>query len=167
MSRIRFPLAGLVALALAMTPGLADARAGGGSSFGSRGSMTYSAPPSTRTAPYLAAPMQRSMTPQSQPSPAFGGSPAYQGSQRSGFMSGLMGGLIGAGIGGMLFGHGFMGGGMGGFGFIGLLLQILLLVVVVRFVFRLITNGRRPGDGRWSKYLRPQWDAGFRSSAWR
>lgn len=143
MSRIRVLSAGFVALALALAPGLADARAGDGGSFGSRGSRTYSAPPSTNTAPYSAAPMQRSMTPQSQPAPYYG-SPAYQGSPRSGFMSGLMGGLIGAGIGGLLFGHGFMGGGMGGFGFIGLLLQILLLVVVVRFVFRWLTGGRNP-----------------------
>ena len=143
MSRIRFLLAGTVALTLALAPGLADARAGGGGSFGSRGSMTYSAPPMTNTAPYSAAPMQRSMTPQSQPAPSYG-SPAYQGAPRSGFMSGLMGGLIGAGIGGMLFGHGFMGGGMGGFGFLGLLLQIFLLVIAVRFVFRLLTGARSP-----------------------
>jgi predicted lipid-binding transport protein (Tim44 family) len=129
-------------LALALSPGLADARAGGGRSFGSRGGMTYSAPPSTNTAPYSAAPMERSMTPQSS-SPGYGyGSPAYAG--RSGFMSGLMGGLIGAGIGGMLFGHGFMGGGLGGFGFLGLLLQIFLIVVVVRFLFRTFLGGRSP-----------------------
>jgi predicted lipid-binding transport protein (Tim44 family) len=106
--------------------------------------MTFSAPPSTNTAPYSAAPMQRSMTPQSQPSPGFGGSPAYQGQRSSGFMSGLMGGLIGAGIGGMLFGHGFMGGGMGGLGFLGLLLQIFLVVVLVRFAFRFFMRGRSP-----------------------
>jgi predicted lipid-binding transport protein (Tim44 family) len=144
MSRIRFPLAAVVALALALAPVLADARAGNGSSFGSRGSMTFSAPPATRTAPNSAFPMQRSLTPQSQPAPSFGGAPAFQSGPRSGFMSGLMGGLIGAGIGGLLFGHGFFGGGLGGFGFIGLLLQILLLVVIVRFVFRLIANGRQP-----------------------
>ena len=45
-------LAAVAALALALAPGLADARAGGGGSLGSRGSMTWSAPPSTRTAPY-------------------------------------------------------------------------------------------------------------------
>ena len=121
-------MAGFVALALALSPGLAEARAGGGSSFGSRGSMTYSAPPMTNTAPFSAAPMQRSMTPNmpspSYASPGYNRSPMFQGGPRSGFMSGLMGGLIGAGIGGMLFGHGFMGGGMGGFGFLGLLLQI-------------------------------------------
>ena len=146
MPRTRALIAGVAALVLALSPGLAEARLGDGGSFGSRGSQTYSAPPSTRTAPSSAAPMQRSMTPQSQPSPGYGGQPApmYGGQRSSGFMSGLMGGLIGAGIGGMLFGHGFMGGGMGGFGFLGLLLQIFLLVMVVRFVFRLISNSRSP-----------------------
>jgi predicted lipid-binding transport protein (Tim44 family) len=143
MRRTSILLAGVATLALALSPGLAEARAGSGSSMGSRGSMTYSAPPSTNTAPYSAAPMQRSMTPQEQPAPGYG-SPMYQGQRSSGFMSGLMGGLIGAGIGGLLFGHGFMGGGLGGFGFLGLLLQIFLLVMVVRFLFRLFTGGRSP-----------------------
>jgi predicted lipid-binding transport protein (Tim44 family) len=144
MPRSRVLLAGIAALALALSPGLADARAGGGSSFGSRGGMTYSAPPSTNTAPYSASPLQRSMTPQSQPygSPGYG-SPIL-GGRSSGFMSGLMGGLIGAGIGGMLFGHGFMGGGLGMFGFLGLLLQIFLVVMVVRWLFRFFTSGRSP-----------------------
>jgi predicted lipid-binding transport protein (Tim44 family) len=142
MPRTRLLLAGCIALALALSPGLAEARAGSGGSFGSRGGMTYSAPPATNTAPYSAAPMQRSMTP-SAPSPSYGyRSPAYAGG-RSPFMSGLMGGLIGAGIGGLLFGHGFMGGGLGFFGFIGLLLQIFLIVWVVRFLFRRIA-GRSP-----------------------
>jgi predicted lipid-binding transport protein (Tim44 family) len=151
MSRTRFLLAGAAALALALSPGLADARAGGGGSFGSRGSMTFSAPPRTNTAPYSAAPMERSMTPQGQPNASPGyGAPAYAGGRSSGFMSGgfmpgLMGGLIGAGIGGLLFGHGFMGGGgMGGFGFLGLLLQIFLVVWVGRFLFRWFMNGRSP-----------------------
>ncbi len=139
MARSHFLIAGVAALALALSPGLAQARAGGGSSFGSRGSMTWSAPPATRTAPYSAAPMQRSMTPQSTP---YSGSPMYQGQRSSGFMSGLMGGLIGAGIAGMLFGHGFMGGGF--FGFLGMLLQIFLIVAIVRFVFRLVTGARSP-----------------------
>ncbi len=91
--------------------------------------------------------MQRSMTPQyGSPSPSFG-SPAYQGGRSSfasGLMGGLMGGLIGAGIGGLLFGHGFFGGGLGGFGFLGLLLQIALLVVLARFVLRRLTGARSP-----------------------
>ena len=104
--------------------------------------MTYSAPPSTNTAPYSAAPMQRSMTPQNQPYNAPGyGAPMYQG---RGLMSGLLGGLVFAGLFGMLFGHGFMGGGMGMFGFLGMLLQLVLLVWVVRFLFRMFTGGRSP-----------------------
>ena len=138
MKRASLVVSALAALSLSLAPGLADARAGGGSSMGSRGSMTWSAPPATRTAPYSAQPMQRSMTPNN-PSSGFNGntfgSPAYQ--PRSGFMSGLMGGLIGAGIGGLLLGHGFFGGGLGFFGFIGFLLQILLLVFIVRWLFRL------------------------------
>lgn len=136
MRRTSALLAAATALALVLAPGLADARAGGGSSMGSRGSMTWSAPPSTRTAPYAAQPMQRSLTPNT-PSPGFGGAPAYGYQPRSGFMSGLLGGLIGAGIGGLLFGHGFFGGMMGFGGFLGFLLQILLIVVVVRFLIRL------------------------------
>jgi predicted lipid-binding transport protein (Tim44 family) len=135
-------VAGFAALALALSPGLAEARAGSGSSMGSRGSMTYSAPPSTNTAPSSASPMQRSMTPQSQPAPGYG-SPAY-GYHGGGLMRGLMGGLFLAGIFGLLFGHGFMGGGLGIFGFLGLLLQIVLVVALVRFLFRVFTGGRSP-----------------------
>ena len=138
MRRTSFAIAAFAALALALAPGLAEARAGSGGSFGSRGSMTWSAPPSTGTAPYSAQPMQRSMTPNS-PSPGFGASApgyGYGYGPRSGFMSGLMGGLIGAGIGGLLFGHGFFGGMMGFGGFLGFLLQIFLLVLLVRFLIR-------------------------------
>lgn len=106
--------------------------------------MTYSAPPPTRTAPYSAAPMQRSMTPNT---PSYGNQgyaapyqrPAFGG---GGFMSGLMGGLIGAGIGGLLFGHGFFGGGLHGFGFIGFLFQLLLIYWIGKFVFRTFFSGQ-------------------------
>jgi predicted lipid-binding transport protein (Tim44 family) len=138
MRRTSLLLAGFAAVALALSPGLADARAGSGSSFGSRGSMTYSAPPSTSTAPYSAAPMQRSMTQRYQPAPGYAGSGYHSG----GLMRGLMGGLLAAGLFGLLFGHGFMGGGLGLFGLLGLVLQIVLIVWVVRFVFRLVAGGR-------------------------
>jgi predicted lipid-binding transport protein (Tim44 family) len=127
-------VAAFAALALALAPGLAEARAGGGGSFGSRGSMTWSAPPSTNTAPY-SSPMQRSMTPNN-PSPGYGGFGAPGYGPRSGFMSGLMGGLIGAGIGGLLLGHGFFGGMLGFGGFLGFLLQIFLIVLLARFLIR-------------------------------
>ena len=142
MRRSSHAVAAVAALALALAPGLAEARAGGGGSFGSRGSMTWSAPPTTRTAPYSAAPMERSMTPNA-PSPGFGApAPAFGGGfgARSGFMSGLMGGLIGAGIGGLLLGHGFFGGGLGFGGFFGFLLQIFLIVLLVRFLIRLFRS---------------------------
>lgn len=105
--------------------------------MGSRGSMTFSAPPSTNTAPNSAMSMQRSMTPSTPQSAnpsvnAPSGRPTFGG----GFMSGLMGGLIGAGIGGMLFGHGFFGG-MHGFGFLGFLLQVFLIFWLCRVVFRM------------------------------
>jgi len=106
--------------------------------------MTYSAPPATRTAP-SAAPMQRSMTPNS---PSYGSqsygsrpynTPAFGG---GGFMSGLMGGLIGVGLGGLLFGHGFFGGGMHGFGFFGFILQLLIIFWIGRFLFRRFFSGQ-------------------------
>jgi predicted lipid-binding transport protein (Tim44 family) len=129
-------LAVVVVLGLLLAPGLAEARAGMGGSFGSRGSMTWSAPPATGTAPYSARPFQRS-----------GASYGYNGygmgyGRHSPFMSGLLGGLLGAGIGGLLFGHGFWGAGMGFGGFFGLLLQILLLVWAVRFLLRMFRGGR-------------------------
>jgi predicted lipid-binding transport protein (Tim44 family) len=133
--RFRF-LAAVVVLGLLVAPGLAEARAGMGGSFGSRGSMSWSAPPATRTAPYSAQPFQRS-------SPSYGDNGYGMGYGRhSPFMSGLLGGLLGAGIGGLLFGHGFWGAGMGFGGFFGLLLQILLLVWVMRFVLRMFRGGR-------------------------
>jgi predicted lipid-binding transport protein (Tim44 family) len=143
MRSIHGPLACLIVLSLALAPSLADARAGNGSSFGSRGSMTYSAPPRTNTAPYSSQPMQRSMTPNA-PSPGYGANPSPSFRGGGSFMSGLMGGLIGAGIGGLLFGHGFLGGGMGFFGFLGLLLQLFLVVMIVRFLMRRFLGARSP-----------------------
>jgi predicted lipid-binding transport protein (Tim44 family) len=122
-----------LALCLALAPNFADARAGKGSSSGSRGQRSYSAPPPTQSAP-AAKPLERSATPapssqpQAQPAPAAPAPqpmPAPMSPGRS-FFSGLAGGLIGAGIAGMLFGHGF-GGGMGFGGFLGGLLQLALL----------------------------------------
>ncbi len=142
MRRTSTLIAAVAALALALSSGLAEARLGSGSSFGSRGSMTWSAPPSTATSPNSGQAMQRSMTPNN-PSPGYSGMPGYGYRSRSPFMSGLMGGLLGAGIAGLLFGHGFWGGGMGGFGFLGFLLQIFLLVWLVRFLIRLF-RGQSP-----------------------
>lgn len=142
MRRPAFLLAALAATALALAPMLADARPGGGSSTGSRGSRTYSAPPSTGTAPGTARPMERSWSEpgragapsqSSQARPPIGQpNPAGGFFSRSPFMAGLMGGLIGVGLGGLLFGHGLFGGFTGFASFLGLLLQIGLVVLLVR-----------------------------------
>jgi len=145
----RFPrlIAALFVLAMALTPSLAFARAGstssGSSSMGSRGTRTYTAPPPTNTAPSQAAPMQRSITPQTAPTPGFGQpniAPQAPMGARPSFMSGLMGGLIGAGIGGLLFGGGLFHG-ISGFGSIfGLIIQLALLFFVGRFLLGLFLN---------------------------
>ncbi|MFA6266502.1 MAG: TIM44-like domain-containing protein [Pseudolabrys sp.] len=118
---------------------LADARAGRGASFGSRGARTFSAPAATPTAPRAAQPIQRSTT---QPSTATAGAgaagtaaAARPGLFGGGLLGGLAAGFIGAGLFGMLFGHGFLGG-MGGFASIlGLILQVVLVIFVARLAF--------------------------------
>lgn len=153
-------LALFAALAAALSVGAIDAwaRPGGGSSFGSRGAKTYSAPPSTRTAP-SSAPIERSVTPRSAPSAPAVNSPS--GGFGRGLMGGLLGGLLGAGLFGMLFGNGLFGG-LGGIGsFLGLLLQIGLVVLVVRFAMNWFRNrqaapaGAAPGQ-QGAAYRGPQ-----------
>jgi predicted lipid-binding transport protein (Tim44 family) len=123
----------VIAAALVLVTGDAHARAGGGFSGGSRGFRTFSTPPTTRTAPTTAAPIQRSIT---QPNAAtgFGQSAARPGFFGGGLFGGLAAGFLGAGLFGMLFGHGFFGGMAGFASIIGLLLQIVLVVVVVRLI---------------------------------
>ncbi len=69
-------IAAAVVLALSLAPSLADARAGGGSSSGSRGMRTFSAPAPTNTAPGRAAPMERSYTAPT-PQPGYGANPGF------------------------------------------------------------------------------------------
>src|SRR5258707_15420228 len=122
-----------LALPLVMAISSADARPGGGGSMGSRGSRTYSAPPSTTTAPGTAQPFNRTMT---QPSPATAAPAAAGGGffnrPGMGMLGGLAAGFLGAGLLGMLFGGGMFGG-LGGMASIfGLILQIGLIILVVR-----------------------------------
>lgn len=130
--------AAAIATVLVLVAADANARAGGGFSGGSRGTRTFSAPPSTRTAPNTAAPIQRSITQPSRPGTAAG--TVGQGATRPGlFGGGLLGGLaagfIGAGLFGLLFGHGLFGGMAGFASIIGLLLQVALVVIVGRLLF--------------------------------
>jgi predicted lipid-binding transport protein (Tim44 family) len=111
----------------------ADARIGGGLSSGSRGTRTFSAPPSTSTAPSTAQPLNRTFT---QPgSPGVGTSTAGGGffnRPGGGMLRGLAAGFLGAGLFGMLFGGGMFGGLGGMSSLFGLIIQIGLIVFVVR-----------------------------------
>ena len=136
----RIPVALFFCLSLALTPSLADARAGASSSggkssfsgMGSRGSRTYEN--------NNAAPVTRSMTPSnpSATSPLGGAaSPAYAGGgsffQRHPFLTGLAGGFLGS----MLFSH------LGGFGTgLGFLLTLLIIGGVIFFLVRLLFGSR-------------------------
>ena len=66
---------------------------------------------------------------------------------RSAFTSGLLGGLIGAGLGGMLFGRGFFGGMNGGGSLIGLMLQLFLLYMIGRWLYRRFAGGPAMAGG--------------------
>lgn len=124
----------------------ADARIGGGLSSGSRGTRTFSAPPSTSTMP-SASPLQRSVTPNAtQPnftSPRPGFAPgSFFG--RSGFWGGLAAGFLGAGLFGLLFGHGFLGGLGGLVSFLGLIFQLGLIALVAMFLWRWFQRRSEP-----------------------
>jgi predicted lipid-binding transport protein (Tim44 family) len=118
-------------------------RASGSSGFGSRGTRTYSAPPTTNTAPGSATGIQRSMTPgtqQNAPQPGLGQQAAQpRGGMFGGLAGGLLGGLALGGLFGMLMGSGFGG----GFGFLGMLLQIALLGGLAMFAMRWFANRRQ------------------------
>jgi predicted lipid-binding transport protein (Tim44 family) len=115
-------------LSLAATSAV-DARAGKGSSLGSRGSRTYEAPATTNTAARPGTPgagMQ-------QPAPA-----------RRGFFGGLAGGLLGAGLIGMLLGGGFFGGLGGIASILGFLLQIALIGGLIWLAVRFFQRRNQP-----------------------
>jgi predicted lipid-binding transport protein (Tim44 family) len=112
---------------------------------GSRGTRTYSAPPPTATSPGATRPIERSMTTPNrpaQPGAATAARPTTPATQPGGFFSrgGLLGGLaagfLGAGLIGLLMGNGFLGGMAGFASFLGLLLQIGLVVLVAVLAWR-------------------------------
>lgn len=141
----RFGLLALVAVFLLVAASVAEARGGRGGSFGSRGSRTFTAPPATQTAPRQATPLQNSQTTAAQPMRQTGAAGAAGAGARSGFArSGFMGGLLGAGLIGMLLGYGFMGG-MGGIAsFLGLLLQVGLVVLLAMLAWRFFQRRFQP-----------------------
>ncbi len=138
---IRFslrPLLALCAVAAAfvlIAASDADARAGRGGSFGSRGAQSFKPAPPTNTAPKATAPLERSMSQPAGGSPAAaaarpGASPAGGILGRPGFMGGLFAGFLGAGLLGLLFGHGLTGGLGGLASMLGLLLQVGIVALI-------------------------------------
>src|SRR4030081_431082 len=129
-----------LALPLMLPISAADARVGGGGSSGSRGGRTFSAPPSTSTAPNAAQPFNRTMTQPGSPGMNAGAAGAAKGGffnrPGMGMLGGLAAGFLGAGLLGMLFGGGMFSG-LGGISSIfGLILQIGLIIIVVRLAMK-------------------------------
>jgi hypothetical protein len=102
-----------------------EARVGGGSSFGSRGSRTFSSPPATNTA-LRAAPIEKSIT-QPGKAPTTAPSPVGGNSWFGGWRGILLGGLF-AGILASIFGFGALA------SVLGFLLQAALVVGIVWLV---------------------------------
>jgi predicted lipid-binding transport protein (Tim44 family) len=139
----------VVAAASGLLVSGADARIGGGVSSGSRGSRTFSAPPSTSTSPSTST-MQRTTTqpdlgasrPGYAPSGSTFGRPGFFG---GGFFGSLAAGFIGAGLFGLLFGHGLMGGLGGGFlSFLGLIFQLGLIAFIAMWIWRWMQRRNEP-----------------------
>jgi len=125
----------------------AEARRAGGGGFGSRGARTYQAPAPTRTAPNNAAPIERSMTPNTGATqttrPAAAGAqnaaPARAGGMFGNFGRSMLGGLLVGGLIGMMLGNGL--GGLAGM--FGLLLQVGVIALIAMFVMRMFANRRQ------------------------
>src|SRR3954451_3180433 len=113
----------------------ADARVGGGGSSGSRGGRSFSAPPSTTTAPSAAQPFNRTMTQPGSPGMAAGAAANKGGffnRPGMGMLGGLAAGFLGAGLLGMLFGGGLFGVLGGRSSILGLRLLVVSISIVVR-----------------------------------
>jgi len=121
-----------LALPLMLAVTAADARVGGGLSMGSRGSRTFSAPPSTSTAPGTAQPFNRTLAQPGSPGIGSATGGGFFNSPGRGLLGGFAAGFLGAGLLGMLFGGGMFGGLGGLSSMLGLILQIGLIVIVVR-----------------------------------
>ncbi len=150
----------VLALGLAMTVVAvdhADARRGG--SFGFRGARTVQATPPTTTLPRTVAPIDRTNPGAMAASPA-----ARTNMTRSGFFGGtLLGGLMFGGLIGLM-----MGAGIGGFfGFLGLLLQVGLVVLVLSLVAGVMRRRREPAYAGMPGDRNPDYHAGpaYRSPA--
>lgn len=147
----------------------ADARRMGGG-FGSRGARTHQAPAPTRTAPNNAAPIERSMTPNTgntaqRPAAAPAAANAAKPGLFGGFGRSMLGGLMMGGLIGMLMGSGF--GGMAGM--FGMLLQVAIIALLAMLAMRFFASRRQPamsgaGGGSAHAYAQPQGFGASKSS---
>src|SRR6202521_1551585 len=153
-----------LALPLISMASSAAARVGGGLSSGSRGGRTFSAPPSTSTAPNAAQPFNRTITQPSSPglgAPAGGG---FFNRPGMGMLGGLAAGFLGAGLLGMLFGGGMFGG-LGGLSSVfGLLLQIGVIFIVVRLAVSWWQRRHAPASAYAGAAAGPGPQASFRTA---
>jgi predicted lipid-binding transport protein (Tim44 family) len=136
---------GLAAILALGGAGDGFARPGSGGSFGSRGSSTFSTPPSTSLSPGGGSAINRSMSSPNANIFRPNGYANTGGFFGGGFGRGLLGGFLGAGLFGLLFGHGLFGGMEGGGSIFGLLIQIGLLFLVVKLVMGFFRNRAQPG----------------------
>lgn len=134
MSLLRLNASALIlAAGLTMvTADVAHARAGGGKSFGSRGTKTYTAPPATKIAPGTA-PIERSMTDRRAPAAAN----APQPSRVGGLRGLLLGGLFAVGL-GSIFGFGAIA------SVLGFLLQFALIGGAIYLAVNFIRSRNQP-----------------------
>jgi predicted lipid-binding transport protein (Tim44 family) len=145
--RISLALGALAAAFVMIAADVADARSR--VSGGSRGGRTYTAPPTTTTAP-TARPMERTMTQPTNPSANVARpgvpptSPAAGLMNRPGFMGGLFAGLLGAGLIGLLLGGGLTGGLGGLASFLGLALQVGIIALIGFLLFRWWQSRQQP-----------------------
>jgi predicted lipid-binding transport protein (Tim44 family) len=124
----------LAALLTASLPIETWARAGGGTSSGSRGSRSFSSPSRTYSAP--------APSPSTRPTPAPAPAPLAQPAPAGGFLRSMAGGIVGGLLGGMLFRSlGFAGGG-GGFGGGFGMMDLLLLAGIAYLIFWFVRRGR-------------------------
>lgn len=155
------------ALVAAMSLGAGDAfaRAGGGKSSGSRGSMSRTAPPTTDTAPRQAQPLPGAQTPAApsvRQGTAGAAAQAAQPSRMRNMMGGFALGFLGAGLFGLLSGQGFFSGIGSLLGMLGFILQIALIFFVVRWAINYFRGrqaapaGAAPGNGYARQPMQPE-----------
>jgi predicted lipid-binding transport protein (Tim44 family) len=133
-------LASVIAIGFAIST--VDAKPGKGGSSGNRGARTDTSVPSTPTAPRTStgAPTNPAAVPGRAAAPAAAAAQAAKPSMMSTMAKGFAMGLIGAGLFGLLSGGSLFGGMSGIMGFLGLLLQVALIVLAVRLIWGFFRN---------------------------